>query len=154
MMRAILDSRLLIISTHRPPGRCGNDFKNVILKLILQIAIMSISWEIAVIWMPLKPLMISQHWIRWWLDAFRQQTITSAKFWPRPMLQYGITRPQWVEKDNSFEDPKELLYFLYWSSLFKRAIMAEKKTWWGTRLIVQYGCHNEFPVWIHVCGSL
>ena len=49
------------------------------------------------------------------------------------MLQYGITRPQWVEKDNSFEDPEELLYFLYWSSLFKRAIMAEKK-------------HDEVPV--------
>ena len=67
-------------------------------------------------------LMISQHWLRYWLGAIRQQAITwinddpdiyhhmaqvmawcrqasghyLSQWWPRSIPLYGTTRPQWV----------------------------------------------------------
>ena len=35
--------------------------------------------------------MISQHWFKYWLGCLSQS-------WPRSMLSFGITRPQWVTK--------------------------------------------------------
>ena len=39
-------------------------------------------------------IMRSQHWLRWWPGAIRQQAIT---WWPRSMSPYGVTGPQWVK---------------------------------------------------------
>ena len=65
------------------PGRCSDNFKDVIFKFILQIdiMIMCIFCEIAVECMPqgfrlMTSIMISQHWFREWLGAVRQQAIT------------------------------------------------------------------------------
>ena len=54
----------------------------VIFKLILEVDILSISWEIAFVQMLQNPLMMSQHWFREWLGAVRQQAITWANVDP------------------------------------------------------------------------
>ena len=60
------------------PGRFEWNFRKIILKVILVID----SWDI-VVKLPSSychwtPLMMSQHWFRWWLGTIRQQAITSA----------------------------------------------------------------------------
>ena len=64
------------------PGRCNSNYKNVIVKLILQIDIMSIYLAIVLIWMPQNPLMVSQHCLRQWLGSTRRKTIIWASVDP------------------------------------------------------------------------
>ena len=60
-----------------PPGRCGHDIKSVIFKLIKgRYRGYFLKLDSAGCHKP--PLMINQHWFRWWLGAIRQQAITWA----------------------------------------------------------------------------
>ena len=63
-------------------GGCDIGYKDVTFKLILQIDIKSIYWEIALMWMPQNLLLISHHWFRFWLGAVKQQAITWANVDP------------------------------------------------------------------------
>ena len=65
-------------------GGFGYSLKLVNFKLISMINILSIFSEIAIRWMPLMSLIISQHWFRQWLGAVRQQAITLANVDPDP----------------------------------------------------------------------
>ena len=62
-MAAIL-SRPQCVNSSGPAGWCRSNFKCVILRLVLHIDIISISWEM-IMWVPQNPLMISQHWFRY-----------------------------------------------------------------------------------------
>ena len=77
------------------PERCGNNFKsNAFRNLIFRI----VAWTFSVILLSGEchrtSLMRSQHWIRQWLGAIRQQAITWANI--DLVLWSHITRPHWV----------------------------------------------------------
>ena len=78
------------------PGKFEWNFRHVIVKQILVIDERSISCEIALIWMSLdfsddqSTLVQVMAWCRQATSHYLSQC------WPRFMLPYGITRPQWV----------------------------------------------------------
>ena len=80
------------------PGRFGNDFKSVILQHMLLIKFMSISGEIALMWMPQntfddRPILIRQY------IAWRRQAISHHLnlCWTRSQAPYGATRFHWTK---------------------------------------------------------
>ena len=84
---------ILTVINALPPGRCSCNSKNLIFKLILQMDLMNICWEIALMWMPQNSLMISQNWFRLWLC--RQATSHYLKQCRQDL--YGIIKPQWFK---------------------------------------------------------
>ena len=75
------------------PGRFKLNFREVISKLSLVIDGWSISCEIAHRWMP--PLVILVQVMAGCLEATSHY---KSQCWPRSMLPYGVTTPQWVNK--------------------------------------------------------
>ena len=73
------------------PGRCGCNFKLLILKTISMIDVLSTSSEIAITWHR-RPLMISQYWFRQWLGAVRYKAITRANADPDLWRHYAAMR--------------------------------------------------------------
>ena len=77
------------------PGRCGNNFKSVIFKLTMQTSCLgTFSW-VAQRWMPQNLTNEKSTLVMW-----RHQAITwgQSQCWPRSMVPYGITMPQWVNE--------------------------------------------------------
>ena len=78
------------------PGKFEWNFKHVIFKQILVIDAWCISCEIALIWMSLdftddqSTLVQVMAWCRQATSHYLSQC------WPRSLLPYGVTRPQWV----------------------------------------------------------
>ena len=81
------------------PGKFEWNFRHVIFKQILVIDGWGISCEIAPIWMSLdftddqSTLVQVMAWCRQATSHYLSQ------YWPRSLLPYGITRPQWVHLD-------------------------------------------------------
>ena len=78
------------------PGKCGNDFTRVFLKLILQSDILITSCEVGLRWVP-QDLTDDQSTLvqvmAWCHQATSHYLI---QCWARSMSPYGVTRPQWV----------------------------------------------------------
>ena len=85
------------------PGRSGCDSKNGIFNLVLLIGIFRLSRDNALRWMPQdltddkSTLVQVMAWCRQATSHYLNQC------WPRSLLPYGITRPQWV-KENAFQN--------------------------------------------------
>ena len=82
-----------------PHGKCGCDFKCVIFKPLLVSDIVSISSEIAIRWMPHEWHDLTDDnstlvQVMAWCHQATSHYLSQC--WPRSLLPYGITRPQWV----------------------------------------------------------
>ena len=81
------------------PGRFEQNFRQVIFKLISVTDSWGISCKIALRWMPLdltddkSTLVQVMAWCRQATSHYLNQC------WPRFMLPYGVTRPQWVKNE-------------------------------------------------------
>ena len=82
------------------PGRVQRNFKKVIFQLILLIDGWSISCKIVLKWMPMdhtdgkSTLVQVMAWCRQATSHYLSQC------WPRSLLPFGVTRPQWVNLIN------------------------------------------------------
>ena len=81
------------------PGRSGCDSKNGIFNLVLLIGIFRSSHDDALQWMPQdltddKSKLVQ---VMAWCRQARSHYLSQC--WPRSISPYGITRPQWVNKD-------------------------------------------------------
>ena len=90
------------------PGRFQCNFRYVIFKLTLVNGGWVISYEIALRWMPLdftddkSTLVQVMAWCRQATSHYLSQC------WPRSLSPYGVTRPQWVNKDSLVQLNKRL----------------------------------------------
>ena len=91
-----------IVSSHDinslAPGRFERNFRYLIFQIISVIDGWGISCKIALRWMPLdltddkSTLVQVMDWCRQAINHYMSQ------WWPRFMSPYGVTRPQWVQK--------------------------------------------------------
>ena len=106
------------------PGKFEGNFRHVIFKQILVIDGWGISCKIALIWMSLdftddqSTLVQVMAWCRQATSHYLNQC------WPRSLLPYGVTRPQWVNSvHNTLEQFDEMVIsvdFIYccWKKFF------------------------------------
>ena len=79
------------------PGRCGKNFKNIIFKTVIWSSSWSTRYEIVRKWMS-KNLTNEKSTLLQVMAWCHQATSHYlSQRWPRSMLPYGITRPQWVK---------------------------------------------------------
>ena len=99
------------------PGKFKWNFRYVIFKLILVIDGWGISCEIVLIWMSLDYTDDQSTLVQvmaWCHQATRHYL---SQCWPRSLLPYGVTRPQWVKAFyQSTEIPIIMVRWL-WNSL-------------------------------------
>ena len=77
-------------------GRCGTNFKSVILEVIVQNSCLGACCEIAFNWMP-QDLTDDKSTLVQVMAWCRQATSHYlGQCWPRSLPPYGVTRPQWV----------------------------------------------------------
>ena len=78
-------------------GRCGNNFKTIIFKGIMQNNTLGTHCEIALRWMSHNLTNEKSTLVQ--VMAWCQQApiYYLSQWWPRTMPPYGITRPQWVK---------------------------------------------------------
>ena len=102
------------------PGRFEWDFRSLIFNLTLMISGWGVSCEIVLLWMPLhliddkSTLVQVMAWCRQATSHYLSQC------WPRSRSPYGVTRPQWVNKDEevsslSWEPSYLERQSLYWN---------------------------------------
>ena len=91
-------------------------------------------------------LIISQHWFRQWLGAIRQQAIYLSQCWPRSLLPYGITRPQWVNLTDFFK----WLTSRQKSTVISLIIISFSLISWRIELILCEFCWANYTEY-HVC---
>ena len=85
-------------------GRCGNNFKSIIFKLIFQIDILNNSYRIALRRMPQNPFDDKSVLVQ--VMAWCHQTTSHhlKQSWPRSLSPYGITRPWWVNANDTYNE--------------------------------------------------
>ena len=79
------------------PGRCGCNLKSVIFRLISRIDIQSISSGIALKWMPWDFTDDGSTLVQVMARCRQATSHYQSQSWLKPMLSYGVTRPQWVK---------------------------------------------------------
>ena len=85
------------------PGTSQCDSKNVIFNLVLLIGIFRSSHDNALWWMP-QDLTDDQSTLVQVMAWCHQATSHYlSQCWPRSLSPYGVTRPQWVNINNSFD---------------------------------------------------
>ena len=79
------------------PGRCGKNFKNIIFKTVIWTSSWSTQYEIVRKWM--SEILTNEKSTLLQVMAWCHQATSHylSQRWPRSMLPYGITRPQWVK---------------------------------------------------------
>ena len=79
---------------------CGSDFKNVISEQLLQIKFKKTSCDIALMWMPENSLDDKSTLVQ--VMAWCRQATSHylSQCWPRSMLSYAISSPQWITELN------------------------------------------------------
>ena len=99
-MSVLVFSRVSLINS-LAPGKFELNFRHVIFKQILVIDGWGISCEIALIWMSLD--FTDDQWTLFQVMAWCHQATSHylSQCWPISLLPYGVTRPQWVKKDES-----------------------------------------------------
>ena len=78
------------------PGKYDNDFQSVISIYMLRIEFMSISWLRGVIKSTFDDNSTLVQVMAWCRQAASHYL---SQCWPKAMASYGITRPQWVNKE-------------------------------------------------------
>ena len=78
--------------THWPLGKCGSNFKSISFKLIIQ----NSCREITVKWIPQNLTNEKSTLVQVMACCHQATSHYLSHCWPRSMLPYGITRPQWV----------------------------------------------------------
>ena len=78
------------------PGKFESKFRHVIFKQILVIDGWGISCEIVLIWMPLDFIDDQSTLVQVMAWCHQATSHYLSQCWPRSLLPYGITRPQWV----------------------------------------------------------
>ena len=106
------------------PGRCGCNMKLIIFKLISRIAILSICYEIAFMWMPQD--LANDKSTLFQVMAWCPQTTSHylCQCWPRSMSPYDVNRTQWVKQEIDKKSTSwRTLLFLY------------QQVWWTQNLL-------------------
>ena len=105
VLSGMFPQKFLVLINSLAHGKFEWNFRHVIYKQILVIDGWGISCEIALLWMSLASLMISQHWFRWWLGAVRQQVITWANVDPDLCRHMASLDPNELTKSiETYED--------------------------------------------------
>ena len=103
------------------PGRFNFKFRLVIFKPILVNGGWGISNEIALRWMP-QDLTDDKSTLVQVMAWCRQATIHSlSQCWPRSMSPNGVTRPQWVKRDDNNTNVMNFWYFIFYDTLASHA---------------------------------
>ena len=79
-----------------PPGRSWCDFKNVIFNLALLIGIFKSSNDNILRWMPQVLTGHKSTLVQVMAWCHQATSPYLSQYWPRSLLPYGITRPQWL----------------------------------------------------------
>ena len=110
------------------PGRCGNNFKSMMFKHILQIKFMGTCCEIALRWIPQNSFDNMSTLLQEMVWCCQATSHYLSQYRPRSVYPYGITKPQWVNTlrlwwgqnglQNFVDDMFEsiFLYCLFWSN--------------------------------------
>ena len=101
------------------PGKLEWNFRHAIIKEISVIDGWVISWEIALIWMSLDSTEDQSTLVQvmaWCLQATSHYL---SQCWPRSLLPYSVTRPQWVNQDESSPSNacQVIRLTIYWQDL-------------------------------------
>ena len=84
------------------PGRCRNNVKNIIFKLLMQNSTLGTQCEIALMWMPQNLTNWKSTFVQV-MDWCHQATSHYlSQCWPRSMLPYSVTKPQCVNPSFPF----------------------------------------------------
>ena len=83
------------------PGRLERNFREVIFKLFSVIGGWGIFCEIVLIWRPLDLTEDKLTLVQVMAWCYQATSHYLSQCWPRSLLPYGVTRPQWVNVDLS-----------------------------------------------------
>ena len=78
-------------------GRCGHNFKIIIFKLIPWTDISCAACKIVVRWIPQNSICDKSTLVQVMAWCCQATSHYLSQCWPRSMLPYGFTRPQWVK---------------------------------------------------------
>ena len=91
-----MGSTTKVVNNSLVPSRCGNDFKSMISRYILQVTSMKTSCETALRRIPQNTFDNKSTLVQvmtWFPQATNHYL---SQCWPRSMSPYAITRPQWI----------------------------------------------------------
>ena len=78
------------------PGTCGSNFNSMMFKLIIEKRNFSTPCKIALRWMSQNLTNEKSTLVQVMVWCRQATSHYLSQCWPRSMLQYGVTRPQWV----------------------------------------------------------
>ena len=86
----------LRICNYLDPGRCGNNFNSMMVKLIIPDSSLGTRCETPLRWMPQNLSNEKSTLVQVMAWCHQATSHYLSQCWPRSMLPYGVIRPQWV----------------------------------------------------------